>query len=62
MANMLEFAKSYPIVETALPMEQREILKLPRDYIASLCYTLVGRPFVDWVDAQVQTRNRRIQD
>jgi hypothetical protein len=37
-------------VMKALPEEESEINHLPRNYIASVIYTLVGQPFSDWVD------------
>ena len=46
---MLEFAQAYPEVAKALPSEPREILKLHRDYVSTIIYTLVGNPFSDWV-------------
>ena len=59
--NMLTFAKNYPEVVETLPLEEREIDKLPRDYISCICYTLIGQPFLDWVDVQVNARNQKIQ-
>ena len=60
--DMLEFAEDYPDVALALPLEPREILKLHRDYISTLIYTLVGDPFSDWVEEQTKTRNKYVED
>ena len=49
IADMLKFAEQYPLVEKALPSEPREILKLHRNYVSTVIYTLVGEPFADWV-------------
>ena len=51
IANMLELAKQYPVVISALPLEEREHLRLHRDYVSTLIYTIVGEPFVTWVEA-----------
>ena len=59
---MLEFAEDYPDVALALPIEPREILKLHRDYISTLIYTLVGDEFSDWVEEQTKTRNKYVED
>ena len=49
ISTMLEFASAFPIVATALPSEPREVLKLPRDYVANVVHTIVGEPFAEWV-------------
>ena len=33
----------------ALPLVQREILKMPRAYLANIIYTLSGAAFEKWV-------------
>ena len=42
---MLEFARNYPQVINTLPMVEREIDRLPRDYVANIIFTIVGEPF-----------------
>jgi len=42
---MLEFAKGYPDALRALPMVQREIDRMPREYIANVIYIVVGKAF-----------------
>ena len=46
----------------ALPSERKEILKLPRAYIANVIRTIIGQEFEDWVREKVNARNRRVQD
>ena len=33
----------------ALPSIEIEILKLPKEYIGNIIYTIIGDPFYDWV-------------
>ena len=33
--------------------------KLPRQYIANIIYTIVGKPFTDWIDARVNERHEK---
>ena len=54
---MLEFAKGIDAVMKALPDLEREILRLPREYIANVIYTLVGEKFKEWVTARIEARN-----
>jgi len=42
---MLEFALQYPDVYRVLPIEEREIKKLHRGYVANVIFTVVGAPF-----------------
>ena len=53
---ILEFGRQYPLVVNALPV-QKECLKLERQYICDLIYTIVGDPFSEWVDERVNARN-----
>ena len=46
---LLEFATGYPEVMKALPVE-KEIKKLSRQYLSNVIYTIVGKPFSEWVD------------
>jgi hypothetical protein len=55
--DMMCWAKQHPVVEQALPSEPRELLKLHRDYVSTVIYTLVGHPFVDWVESRIKLRN-----
>ena len=57
---MLKFSEQYPMVRAALPSEQREILKLHRNYVSTVIYTLVGEPFAVWVKERIQERNNKI--
>ena len=60
--TMLEFAKEYPSVAECLPVEPREVLKLPRSYISNIIYTEIGEPFAKWVAAQIKARNTKIEN
>ena len=43
----------------ALPVEPREIDKLPRSYVANVIYTIVGERFKQWVESQIQARTKK---
>lgn len=58
--TMLFHAKNFPGVVKALPLEPREVDKLPRSYIANLIYTIVGDPFKCWVNEKIQDRSKKI--
>ena len=58
--TMLEFVKDREDVQMSLPAAPREIEKLPRQYIANVIHTLVGKPFESWVNQQVEIRNDKI--
>ena len=59
---MLHWAAKRPEkVMEALPAVKRELDKLPRAYIANVIHTLVGEPFVKWVEKQVNDRNAKLQ-
>jgi len=58
--EMLAFGEQYPEVMRALPSVRKEILKLPRAYIANVIHTLVGEPFAKWVGKRVTDRNKKV--
>jgi hypothetical protein len=55
--DMLKFAEGYSSVAKALPSEHREILKLHREYVSTMIYTIVGKPFITWVEKKITDRN-----
>ena len=57
---MLNYANGHQNVMAALPMIQREVLKLPRYYIANVIYTIVGEEFANWVNRRVNIRNKKV--
>ena len=58
--DMLEYAKMFPEVERALPSGEKETDKLPRQYIANIINTIVGKPFREWIDAKLEARNTEL--
>ena len=53
---MLHNAKKHPGFSNYLPLEEKEIEKLPRAYLANLIYTIIGEKFKLWVKQKVQDR------
>ena len=45
----------------ALPLAPKEVQKLPRAYLANVIYTLVGKPFADWVTRGIEARNAKMK-
>ena len=62
--DFIEYAEGHPNQEAmrALPSERKEILKLPRSYIANVIRTIIGQEFEDWVREKVTARNQRGED
>jgi len=60
--DMLRFAKTYPEVRQYLPAEKREVKKLPRDYISTVLYSIIGTPFAAWVERRIEDRNEKIAE
>ena len=57
---MQNFSAKYPGVNKYFPIE-KEMDKLPRQYIANVIYTIVGNQFSEWVKSQMQKRNDKIK-
>jgi hypothetical protein len=62
--KFLVYAADKPEVMMALPLLERERLKMPRGYIANVIYTLVGEEFKKQVDLRVNQRHeeRRVEE
>ena len=48
--TMLKLASRSPAVMRALPTEEKERNKLPRQYIANVIFTVLGDEFEEWVN------------
>jgi len=59
MTDLIEYANGFPDVMIRLPIE-KEIERLPRDYVADIIFTMVGRPFAQWRDQRIDERNHRV--
>ncbi len=49
----------YQIGEQFMP-DERDIPKLPRQWVVNLAYTLIGDEFRDWVKNRIEERNAKI--
>ena len=58
--RMLAHAMKTPHVAKALPIEEKEIFKLPREYIGNVLFTLVGDRFKKWVESKIEDRNQKM--
>ena len=57
--KLLEARNHFPRLVDYLP-DERDISRLPRQWIVNLIYTLVGDNFKKWVAEKVRTRNDKI--
>ena len=58
--NMQAFAADYPQVARYFPID-KEMKKLPRQYIANVIYTITGDAFAKWVEQQMTKRAEKIK-
>ena len=56
--GMLEMVKNYPAIMQYLP-DEKEIHLLPRQWIANVIYTVVGKDFEDWVTRHIKARHEK---
>ena len=54
---MANFVAPYDMVGNYLP-DPKEIPKVPKQWIANVCHTLLKNVFSDWVKEQVEERNK----
>ena len=49
-------AAKYPVTADYFP-DADDLRRLPRQWVINCTYTLVGRPFADWVQERMEARN-----
>ena len=57
--NILEKAGPNAEFKRHLPINQ-ELIKLPKQWIVNVAYTLLGDPFANWVMQQIEARNQKV--
>ena len=45
---------------TALPLTEKEQLKLPREYLGNVVFTIAGQPFQKWVDDKIVLMKQKV--
>ena len=60
--DIVNWAKQYRGVDAlqSLPLIERELLHLPKEYISNCIYTKAGDDFQDWVSEQIEVRNAKV--
>lgn len=59
LEKILQQTAQYPEVLQYFPV-QKEIQKLPRQWVINVIYTIVGKSFADWVQQQIDSRNEKM--
>ena len=57
--RLLETARKNPQVPYYLP-DDRDMHKVPRQWLINVAYTIIGKPFSDWVKEEIVLRNEEI--
>ena len=58
IADILDFCGDHGKVLDYLP-DDREIRKIPKQWLINLCYSIIGDPFKIWVKEQIEDRNAK---
>ena len=61
VATILDYGQSSDSLRLYLP-EERDMHKLPRQWIINVIYSLCGDKFREWVSQQVKDRNERLAE
>ena len=62
VVDILEYGTASAEVKNALPVVEKETLKMPRQYLINVIYTLMGLPFRMWVGSRVDERHKKVAD
>ena len=57
MQKILAYLAQYEAMHLHMPAENHEINKLPRGWVINVGATVVGQPFIDWVQKGIAERN-----
>ena len=60
--DLLQFARDWNngYILQALPVVEKEVKKLPREYVTNVIQTLAKDDFSEWVKRRVEARNRKL--
>ena len=58
-STILLFCANYQQVYQFLP-DEVDIKKCPKQWVVDIIYSVICRPFAEWVKAQIEARNRKI--
>ena len=56
---ILETARKNPMINNYLP-EDRDMHKVPRQWLINVTYTVLGTPFKAWVQGEIEKRNEEL--
>ena len=57
--RILVTARKNPRINDFLP-EDRDMHKVPRQWLINVTYTVLGEPFVGWVKGEIESRNEEL--
>ena len=57
MSKILAYLAQYEAMHLHMPAENHEINKLPRGWVVNVGATIVGQPFIEWVQKRIAERN-----
>ena len=57
IGEILKQSAHYPVVKEYLP-DEKDIPRLPRQWLINMLFTVVGEDFETWVNSRVSQRNR----
>ena len=57
--KILAESQRYPQVARYLP-DPQDLARVNRQWLCNVINSVVGKPFADWVEAQVQDRNQKL--
>ena len=58
---MLVKLKEWPEIFDYVPQD-RELLKVPRQWLIDVAFTVIGQPFADWVADMISKRNDELAE
>ncbi len=53
------FLNDHPVCFNYFP-DGKEIRKLPKQWIVNVASTVIGKPFIEWLDKQIGSRNEKV--
>ena len=59
MAKILEFCAKYPVFDDYMPVE-KEIKRLPKQWICDVAMSTIGEPFKKWVSQRIEAQNKKV--
>ena len=58
--DILAYLQNHEVFWRYVPELHKEVIKLPKQWVVNIAWTVVGKPFGEWVRERIEERNYKV--